>query len=111
MRGFNNIFKRQYNVVNLDTLSRICPDGGAITAEISPTVNRLSATDQPCTPPVATIRIANIPKLNQYLLFTISEHLAAKYPGRAEQQYEYQDQKGNTELIFCPEELKVTHYF
>ena len=34
MRGFNNIFKRQYNVVNLDTLSRICPDGGAITAEI-----------------------------------------------------------------------------
>ena len=34
MRGFNNIFKRQYNVVNLDTLSRICPDGGAITAEV-----------------------------------------------------------------------------
>ena len=34
MRGFNNIFKRQYNVINLDTLSRTCPDGGAITAEI-----------------------------------------------------------------------------
>ena len=34
MRGFNNIFKRQYNVVNLDTLSRIRPDGGAITAEV-----------------------------------------------------------------------------
>ena len=34
MRGFNNIFKRQYNVVNLDTLSRVYPDGGAITAEV-----------------------------------------------------------------------------
>ncbi len=34
MRGFTNIFKRQYNVVNLDTLSRVYPDGGAITAEV-----------------------------------------------------------------------------
>ena len=34
MRGFNNIFKRKYNVVNLDTLSRVYPYGGAITAEV-----------------------------------------------------------------------------
>jgi large subunit ribosomal protein L15 len=33
LRGFNNIFKINYNVVNLDTLSRVYPDGGEVSPE------------------------------------------------------------------------------
>ena len=33
LRGFNNIFKTNYSVVNLDTLSRVYPEGGEVSPE------------------------------------------------------------------------------
>ena len=33
LRGFNNIFKINYSVVNLDTLSRVYPEGGEVSPE------------------------------------------------------------------------------
>ena len=33
LRGFNNIFKINYNVVNLDTLSRVYPNGGDVSSD------------------------------------------------------------------------------
>ena len=34
LRGFNNIFKVQYSVVNIDSLNEIFPNGGEVDLDI-----------------------------------------------------------------------------
>ncbi|MFL2756712.1 MAG: 50S ribosomal protein L15 [Dehalococcoidia bacterium] len=47
LRGFNNIFKVNYNVVNMDTLSRVYPDGGDVSPEDLVTLRVLKNTKSP----------------------------------------------------------------
>ena len=47
MRGFNNIFKVHYSIVNIDSLNEFFPDGGEVNLETLVEVGALKNTKKP----------------------------------------------------------------
>ena len=47
MRGFNNIFKVHYSIVNIDSLNEFFPDGGEVNLETLVEVGALKNTNKP----------------------------------------------------------------
>jgi len=47
MRGFNNIFKVHYSIVNIDSLNELFPDGGEVNLETLVEVGALKNTNKP----------------------------------------------------------------
>ena len=49
LRGFNNIFKVQYSVVNIDSLNEIFPNGGEVDLDILVEKGAFKNTNRPLT--------------------------------------------------------------
>ena len=47
MRGFNNIFKVQYSVINIDSLNEIFPNGGEVDLDILVEKGAFKNTNRP----------------------------------------------------------------